>query len=296
MKFKSIKKAMLATLSLLQVNAFTFPVFASDIDVSEGMTIPSNFEVEDSDTYVEITGDSIELLPIEDSYEDTTGMTDEEALQLYNDYLALLPKTANKTNIHSMEYLSDFVEYAVEQRIIEDTAVQRAGITKAIVRAQFKVVATAGSTLGYKTAGTLLNQSLQDSPSNLYYGVNTLFSSQISKSSEYKTIVNNFKSYVKGKKLSARTTSGSTTLNSTTDLHLAYNKVSYVASGTKENGVWTLKITFSDTYDFETQAWKNAMTGNPAVTILNNYAAYAQSLKAVVPYKVNVTVSTTFKE
>ena len=110
------------------------------------MTIPSNFEVEDSDTYVEITDDSIELLSLDDSYEDTIGMTDEEVLQIYNDYLALLPETANETNIHSAEHLNDFVEYAVEQGIIEDTAVQRAGITKTIVRAQFKVVATAGST------------------------------------------------------------------------------------------------------------------------------------------------------
>lgn len=287
---------MLFALSLLLINASTFPVLAADIDVPEGMSIPSNFEVEDSDVYVEITDDSMEPLSLDDSYEDTIGMTDEEALQLYNDYLTSLPETVGETDIYSAEHLNAFVEYAVEQGIIEDTAVQRAGITKAIVRAQFKTVATAGKALGFKTAGTLLDHSLQDSPSNLSYGANTTFASQILKSSECKQIVNSFKSYVKGKKLSARTTSGSTTLNSTTDLHLAYNKVSYVASGTKKNGVWTLKITFSDTYDFETQAWKNAMTGNPAVTILNNYAAYAQSLKAIVPYKVNVTVNTTFRE
>lgn len=296
MKFKNAKRVMLSTLSLLLINAFTFPVLARDIDVPEGMSIPSNFEVEDNDVYVEITDDSMELLSLDDSYENTIRMTDEKALQLYNDYLASLPETVSETDTYSAKHLNTFVEYAVEQGIIEDTAVQRAGITKAVVRAQFKTVATTGKTLGFKTAGILLNHSLQDSPSNLSYGANTTFASQILKSSECKKIVNSFKSYVKGKKLSARTTSGSTTLNSTTDLHLAYNKVSYVATGTKKNGVWTLKITFSDTYDFETQAWKNAMTGNPAVTILNNYATYAQSLKAIVPYKVKVTVNTTFKE
>lgn len=296
MKFKNAKRVMLSTLSLLLINAFTFPVLAADIDVPEGMSIPSNFEVEDNDVYVEITDDSMKLLSLDDSYENTIRMTDEKALQLYNDYLASLPETVSETDTYSAKHLNTFVEYAVEQGIIEDTAVQRAGITKAVVRAQFKTVATTGKTLGFKTAGILLNHSLQDSPSNLSYGANTTFASQILKSSECKKIVNSFKSYVKGKKLSARTTSGSTTLNSTTDLHLAYNKVSYVATGTKKNGVWTLKITFSDTYDFETQAWKNAMTGNPAVTILNNYATYAQSLKAIVPYKVKVTVNTTFKE
>lgn len=254
MKFKNAKRVMLSTLSLLLINAFTFPVLAADIDVPEGMSIPSNFEVEDNDVYVEITDDSMELLSLDDSYENTIRMTDEKALQLYNDYLASLPETVSETDTYSAKHLNTFVEYAVEQGIIEDTAVQRAGITKAVVRAQFKTVATTGKTLGFKTAGILLNHSLQDSPSNLSYGANTTFASQILKSSECKKIVNSFKSYVKGKKLSARTTSGSTTLNSTTDLHLAYNKVSYVATGTKKNGVWTLKITFSDTYDFETQA------------------------------------------
>ena len=80
-----------------------------------------------------------------------------------------------------------------------------------------------------------------------------------------------------------------------TDLHLAYNKVKYIISGKKNNDTWTMDITFSDTYDFEKQLWKNAMTSNPAVTVLNNYAAYAQSLKAIVPFKIRVVVKSTFK-
>ena len=36
----------------------------------------------------------------------------------------------------------DCVEYAVEEGIIEDTPVQRAAITKTVVRAQFKIVAS----------------------------------------------------------------------------------------------------------------------------------------------------------
>ncbi len=83
-------------------------------------------------------------------------------------------------------------------------------------------------------------------------------------------------------------------LNSTTDLHLAYNNVNYSATGVKSNGKWTLTITFTDTYDFDAQSWKNAMTDNALVTILNNYAAYAQSIGAIVPYNVTVTVQTTF--
>lgn len=294
MKLQNIKKVVLTAASFLLASSLTFPVFAANMDVPEGMPLPSNFEVEDNDGYVEITNDGLDTVSIDDTYESSIGMTDEEALELYNSYLASLPAPANESG--SIDALKGFADYAVKQGIIEDTAVQRAGITKAVVRASFKTVVSAGKVLGYKAAATLLNHSLQDNPTNLSYGSSTTFSSQILKSSECKTIVNDFKTYVKGKKLSARTTSGSTTLNSTTDLHLAYNKVDYVASGTKKNGVWTLSIVFSDTYNFEAQAWKNAMTNNPAVTILNNYAAYAQSLKAIVPYKVKVTVKTTFTE
>ncbi len=54
-------------------------------------------------------------------------------------------------------------------------------------------------------------------------------------------------------------------------------------------------IKFSDTYDFEKQAWENAMTDN-IVTALNNYAAYAQDIGVIVPYGITVTVRITFTE
>lgn len=296
MKSNNIQKITLTALSFLLISSFSTPSFAAGIDASEKTQIFSNSNIDTDEKYIEIIDDTRDLSLYNDSYESSIGMTDEEALQLYNDYLSSLPNTLSESNTISIDYLETFADYAVEQGIIENTSAQRTGITKAIVRAEFKTVAKAGTALGFTTAGTLLNHSLQDNPSNLSYGANTTFASQISKSSECNSIVKSFKSSVKGKKVSSYKTTGSTTLNSTKDLHLAYNKVSYTASGTKKNGIWTLKIVFSDTYDFEKQAWKNAMTGNPAVTILNNYAAYAQSLKAIVPYKVKVTVTTTFKE
>jgi hypothetical protein len=140
----------------------------------------------------------------------------------------------------------------------------------------------------------LLNHSLQDNPSNLSYGSTTDMAKQIAGSTECTTIVNQFKSDVTGTNYVRKTNSGTTTLNSTTDLHLAYNNVNYSATGVKSNGKWTLTITFTDTYDFDAQSWKNAMTDNALVTILNNYAAYAQSIGAIVPYNVTVTVQTTF--
>lgn len=229
-------------------------------------------------------------------YNQVIGMTDEQALEYFNEFLASQPNTLSTETTVTQETLDEFAQYAVDNGIIEDTPEQRGAITKAIVRAEFAIVVAGGKLAGFSTAAALLDHSLQDSPSNLEYGSTSDYAAQIADSSECQQIVNDFKAYVSGKHLSARSTSGSTTLDSTTDLHLAYNKVSYIASGRKTNGVWNLTITFNDTYDFETQAWENAMTDNAVVTILNNYAAYAQSIGAIVPYNVKVTVSTTFTE
>lgn len=100
----------------------------------------------------------------------------------------------------------------------------------------------------------LLNHSLQDNPSNLSYGSTTDMAKQIAGSTECTTIVNQFKSDVTGTNYVRKTNSGTTTLNSTTDLHLAYNNVNYSATGVKSNGKWTLTITFTDTYDFDAQS------------------------------------------
>ena len=115
----------------------------------------------------------------------------------------------------------------MQRGAIEDTAVQKAAITKALVRSEFKVVVTGGKAKGDTTAAALLDHSLQDHPSNLSYDEYTTYAKQIKQSTEFNTIVNNFKSYVTGRKLYQRVESGSTTLNSTEDLHLAYNKISY---------------------------------------------------------------------
>ncbi len=240
--------------------------------------------------------DELPVVSTANDYNEAIKMTDEQAFEYFEEFLASQPSIASVEGNITQETLSAFAQYAVDEGIIADTAEQRGAITKAIVRASFAVVVTGGDLLGFDTAADLLDHSLQDSPSDLSYGSTSSYATQILNSSECKKIISDFKAYVTGKNLSARTTSGSTTLNSTTDLHLAYNKVSYIASGTKSNGKWTLTIKFKDTYDFEKQAWENAMTDNAAVTALNNYAAYAEDIGAIVPYDITVTVKTTFTE
>ena len=117
---------------------------------------------------------------------------------------------------------------------------------------------------------------------------------QIANSVECRTIINQFKADVTGTNYDRRIITGKITLNSTTDLHLSYNSVDYSVYGVKVNGKWRLTITFTDTYDFEIQQWKNSMTDEALVTILNNYAAAVQSIGANVPYNTTVTVQTIF--
>lgn len=227
--------------------------------------------------------------------DETTGLEDEEILKIYRQYFDSKGNSVSE-DTSTLETLDEFMQYAIDTGAIEDTPVQRAAIEKAIVRREFKTVASCGYALGYTTASGLLNHSLQDSPADLSFSSQTTYSSQILNAVECSKIVDSFKKEVTGKNYSGWTKSGSTTLNSTNDLHLAYNKVSYVASGQNVNGTWTLTITFRDTYDFENQAWKNAMTDNAALVILNNYGAYAQSIGAIVPYNVRIIVKTTFTE
>ena len=64
----------------------------------------------------------------------------------------------------------------------------------------------------------------------------------------------------------------------------------------KKRKIWRVKFTFTDRYDFEVQAWKNAMTSSNVVTLLNNYAAYGQKIGAVVPYDIKIQFNMSFAE
>lgn len=294
---KLVVTALAAIVALSSISTTVFADFPYEEDEQpmEQDELFMDADIQDGD-YVQITAGDEGIYEASSEYNEVIGMTDDEVLSLYDEFLATRPGVVSEDQEMSQEVLEEFAQYAVEQGAIEDTAVQKAAITKALVRSEFKAVVAGGKAKGDTTAAALLDHSLQDHPSNLSYDEYTTYAKQIKQSTEFNTIVNNFRSYVRGRKLSQRMESGSTTLNSTEDLHLAYNKVSYVIYGTKKNNVWTMRVVFSDKYDFEKAPWKNAMTSNAAVTAINNYAAYAQSLGAIVPYDIKVTVTTTFTE
>jgi len=219
-------------------------------------------------------------------------------LKLYEEYLLENNKTKNLLSLESEldveNDLEKFAQYAVERGIIEDTPQAIQSFTVEFLRAQFRTAASIGESMGAPHAANFLRHSLQDNPINVSFNAGTVESDWILNSAECQAIINNFKNHVKGSSSTLYTTSGSTTLNSTRDLHLALNKVSYVASGTKNSsGVWTLNITFTDTYNFEKAAWLE-MSNSALVTIINNYAVYAQEQGAIVPYGITIKTRTTF--
>ena len=94
---------------------------------------------------------------------------------------------------------------------------------------------------------------------------------------------------------STYTMKGRMPLDSTPDLYLAYNHVDYAATGTKAGNRWNITITFTDIYDFEVLDWEDVLTDGPIIVALCDYAALAQAIHAIVPYKVSVTVRTSIE-
>lgn len=166
---------------------------------------------------------------------------------------------------------------------------------KYVIRSRMEMIVTGGRTLGYDMAAYFLEHSLVDSPKNLSYTNGSEYSKQVKKSSEYKKILSGVKSSLKNTTKTTYSKGGSITLNSTTDLHLALNKVKYTVSANKKNGVWSITTVFSDVYNFEHLEW--GTYGNlkgSAATALNNYGAYAMEQGAVVAYNISISVKDTY--
>ena len=275
-------------------------VFAAEFDEGFEENYVEEFEDEE---YVEVSDQTVMEEQDDEAFVESIGMTDEELLDLYNDYVE--SNSSSNTGLkkrsfmvleedNSAKLLNGFVEYAAMNGIIRNNAAQKDSLKVSLIRAQFKAVVALSKGVGYSTASALLDHSLQNKPSNLAYSPNSKFAAQIAESRECEAIVGDFKKQVEGLDITEKIITGSTTLNSTTDLHLSYNKVSYKVAGKKVDGQWKLAITFFDRYDFEVQAWKNTMTSSDIVTIVNNYAAYAQENGAIVPYDIKITVEKSF--
>lgn len=296
---KIFRKIVVSSLASSLIFSVSLPTFANtdEIMMDEMEYIDESDIYTSTETEIMITGDLEAFLLSEDIVNESINMTDEQVLDLYEQYT--LDNNITEEDF-SVENLENFAYYAVAHNIIDDSDIARVGITKSLVRAQFRIFANLGNRAGFKTASQLLRHSLQDNPKKLGFLSSSAVSKRVKQSSECKSIIRDIRSAVKGVEQTDYTTSGSTTLNSTRDLHLAFNKVDYEANGKVVHQIgkrkkWEFRIEFTDTYDFDVQSWNNEMSPNSkAITILNNYAAFAQSLGAIVPYDVSVLVKVTF--
>lgn len=248
-------------------------------------------------------GDEEKVIDLAESFNEEIGLTDEEVEQIYESYV--IEESVSADERLTVNDFENFANYAVEHNIIEDSVEAKAAINKSVVRASLRGIAYGGGALGYTVARDLLLHSLQDSPSGLSFeGSGNSTVKKVIASSAFNTIYDNYKRHVRNSSSLVYMTSGSTTLSSPKDLHLALNKVNYIADGYgkfvkikgRKHKIWKVKFTFTDKYDFEVQAWKNAMTDSNLVTALNNYAAYGQKIGAVVPYNVRIQFDMSFVE
>ena len=167
--------------------------------------------------------------------------------------------------------------------------------TKYVIRSRMEMVVTGGRVLGYDMASYFLEHSLVDSPTDLSYANGSTYSNQIKNSAEYKSILSGIKSALRNTTKTTYSTSDSTILNSTTELHLALNKVNYTVSATKSGGKWSITIVFSDIYNFEYAEWGSySNLSGTAATALNNYGVYAMEEGAVVAFDISIAVTDTY--
>ena len=263
-----------------------------------------SFNVSSDDEYVHYNdGDKEQDIDLTENFNEEIGLTDEEIKQIYEKYL--IEESISYDERLTVNDFEKFTDYAVKNNIIENTVEAKAALTKSTVRTNLRIVAHFGGLAGYTVAKKLLLHSLQDNPRSLYFeGTGDSTVKKVVQSPAFKSIYESYKGDVRNKPIFGYGKSGSTTLASPKDLHLALNKVKYNAIGYsryvkilgKKRKIWRVKFTFTDRYDFEVQAWKNAMTSSNVVTLLNNYAAYGQKIGAVVPYDIKIQFNMTFAE
>lgn len=278
-RFNPIKRTIavgmaLATVFTMSTTAFATPIASAD-------------EAVESISYQEISQDMV--------------------LEILNKYIA--ESSMNINNITSEEdatsFIDGYTQYAVDNGYIADTPEQRAGLGVAVVRGLLSAAAALGG-IPCETAGYFLQHSLQDNPSDLVFGPSSKYAEQILDSSEFQDILDDAKALVRGfeDNVSIYMTSGSTTLDSTLDLLLAYRAIDYNIRMDRDysnHNLWHLEVTFKDPYDFDSdgwiEVWERYNAGgliDAGAEVLNMAAEAAMDIGAIVEYDIEVTVETDF--
>ncbi|QSZ27675.1 hypothetical protein ACETAC_01865 [Aceticella autotrophica] len=182
---------------------------------------------------------------------------------------------------------NDFITVKTNKSISAQTNVTTLYYDKYSVRAQLWVASLMISPILPRTA-YFFQHSLNDNPSDVYLGSSNPIVPEIKATNAYKSVIATFKrsgsSYQRNPLIF-------TPSNASWDLYLAlhYTTIYSYSSGKSITSYVT------DTYDFQPKNWGGYGSGIPdaAVTLINNYGVYAQSVGAVVPYYISITIPDT---
>jgi hypothetical protein len=289
---KVLKKGTVFTIALSMSVLASFPAYADEVQKDTTIIVEN---VQEGTAAADIVSQlKVSEEVVQPSY-DKNALSEKEQkiLEEFNNFLNSEKKI--QSSAVTISDIEAFADYAVNRGLIQDTPIERAGITKAIVRGSMYVVATGGEVVGYDLSAALLRHSLDDSPSEYTINRGSKFSNQVKDSTAHKNLINNVKNILKNHTGTSYSQTGSVVMNNTTDLALALNKVSYILGAEKVGGTWNIYVRYHDVYDFEYQKWGNISgLGSAAKTALNNYGNLAQSIGAVVPYDIAIYTLDTY--
>ena len=203
---------------------------------------------------------------------------------------------------YNEKYVSEFVEHAIKTGLISDIDISSSDIdfnsvesksgllTKYELRAQWYAASLLMSAAGLEYTGFFMRNSLRDNPSDLVYSSNSEISGIIKNSRVYKDKMDAFKENVSGSYYKDSSDRALTKQNSTVDMYLALHKVKYLFEATRINvKEWEVFALITDRYNFEYWNYEGNVP-DQVVVYINNCAALAQELGAIVPYDINIYI------
>lgn len=205
-----------------------------------------------------------------------------------------------KQSMNSEDMMTAYLDYLVTQGVIDNTDEARE-IAENSIKQDLRddihsAMLVAGAYGKWPMASGFLSHSLNDAPPDLTYQSGSTYSNKVLNTIEMQGIISNVYRALSSTTGSYYTTSGSDKFEShgttdSQDAFLAIHYFNYSVSAIKNSatGKWSIRITLTDVYDYEIHSGY----GNPWDTI-NNTAAVAQSMGAIVPYNITINIQITY--
>ena len=224
----------------------------------------------------------------------------------------------NSTNLiyGDKEYKKDETKYPDVNAIIQSSNLYVYCMSNPIIyedpkgfySLKWKAVAMAFDSKGYKLTARLLELSMSDGDNPSFYASDKTYAANLLKQdTDFRNKVNDV-IYAQGTKLNKDVVNANGTFSFTTgngDLGAALHKVSFNVRGSKENGIWKVKVTVFDTFDFteKVNAFDKAEKSDGITSYIkgvilwagNNYACDEMKNNVLKPVKVMIQYNDEFK-